>query len=547
MVEEIRRRITQFPTQFLLVVIGALLFIPFIGSVHLFDWDEINFAESAREMLLTHNFRMVQINFQPFYEKPPLFIWLQALSMSYFGVNEFAARLPNAICGIITMLVVFNVGRHVFKSQLGVLWALLFACSILPQIYFRSGIIDPVFNLFIFLGIFFTYKLSLQNDFEDYKTRSTNRRWNLVLSALFIGLATLTKGPVAILIHLLTCSTYFFVHRGKLKVELSEMIAWWIIVFVVVTAWLSFEIRANGFTFIDEFIKYQIRLLSTKDAGHGGPFYFHFIALLIGVFPASALIFDSLKKNGYDDSTQNFFKRWMTYLLVVVLVVFSIVQTKILHYSSLCNFPITFLAAYYLSNLFDGKLKWSWRQTVPLITIGVLIVVAITGGIFVMQRPDVFINYVKDDFAKDCLKATVYWTRNDSFWGLGYFVCIIVSIALMQTKNVKWGAYLLIMSSGLFVTTLLTLVIPRVEKYSQSGLIEFLETKKNERCTIETAGFKSYAHYFYAAKPIPLPDDSTNKTYVVTKSSKVENIRPWYGELRELYRKNGWVFFEKVK
>jgi hypothetical protein len=104
-----------------------------------------------------------------------------------------------------------------------------------------------------------------------------------------------------------------------------------------------------------------------------------------------------------------------------------------------------------------------------------------------------------------------------------------------------------IISSGLFVTTLLTLVIPRVEKYSQAGLIEFLETKKNERCTIETAGFKSYAHYFYAAKPIPLPDDSTNKTYVVTKSNKVENIRPWYGELRELYRKNGWVFFEKVK
>jgi len=170
MVNEIRKHITQFPTQLLLVAIGALLFIPFIGTVHLFDWDEINFAESAREMLLTHNYRMVQINFQPFYEKPPLFIWLQAVSMSYFGVNEFAARLPNAICGIITMLVVFNVGRYVFKSQLGVLWALLFACSILPQIYFKSGIIDPVFNLFIFLGLFFIYKLSIQNDFEDFKT-----------------------------------------------------------------------------------------------------------------------------------------------------------------------------------------------------------------------------------------------------------------------------------------------------------------------------------------------------------------------------------------
>ncbi|MBP6731379.1 MAG: glycosyltransferase family 39 protein [Chitinophagales bacterium] len=547
MVERLRKQIMQFPTQLLLVAIGALLFIPFIGSVHLFDWDEINFAESAREMLLTHNYRMVQINFQPFYEKPPLFIWLQALSMHYFGINAFAARLPNAICGIITMLVVFNVGRYVFKSQLGILWALFFACSLLPQVYFKSGIIDPVFNLFIFLGIFFLFKLSLQNDFEDPKRKRANRRWNLLLSAVFIGLATLTKGPVAILILILTASTYFFVNRGKLKVELSEMIVWWIVVALVVIAWLSFQIKANGLTFIDEFIKYQIRLFKTEDAGHGGPFFYHFVALLIGVFPASALIFDSFKKNEEDTISQHFFKRWMVYLLLVVLILFSIVQTKILHYSSLCNFPITFLAAYYLNHLFDGKLKWTWKQTAPLLTIGLLIVVAVTGGIFVMQRPDVFINYIKDDFAKECLRATVYWTRNDIFYGAIYLVCLIVSILLIQTKNLKWGAYLLIISSALFVSTLMTLIIPRVEKYSQAALIEFFESKKGEPCVIETAGFKSYGHLFYAQKPLPAPSDTLLKKYVVTKVNKVENIKPWYWELRETYRKNGWVFFELIK
>ena len=42
----ILKRLAQFPTQLLLLIIGALLFIPFLGQVHLFDWDEINFAES---------------------------------------------------------------------------------------------------------------------------------------------------------------------------------------------------------------------------------------------------------------------------------------------------------------------------------------------------------------------------------------------------------------------------------------------------------------------------------------------------------------------
>src|ERR1700742_1972085 len=98
MIDRILKQITKFPTQLFLLVIGVLLFVPFLGHCHLFDWDEINFAESAREMLLTHNYHIVQIDFQPFYEKPPLFIWLQALSMHFLGVGQYAARLPNAIC-----------------------------------------------------------------------------------------------------------------------------------------------------------------------------------------------------------------------------------------------------------------------------------------------------------------------------------------------------------------------------------------------------------------------------------------------------------------
>jgi 4-amino-4-deoxy-L-arabinose transferase-like glycosyltransferase len=544
MIDRFLRRISQFPTQFFLLVIGTLLFIPFIGTVHLFDWDEINFAESAREMLLTHKYHLVQINFQPFFEKPPFFIWLQALSMHYFGVNEFAARLPNAICGIVTMLAVFNVGRNVFKSQLGILWALMFACSILPQIYFKSGIIDPVFNLFIFLSIFFLFKISYYNDFEDSKTRRSNRRWNIFLSALFISLATLTKGPVALLLVILTATTYFIVNRGKLRIELSEMVSWWIIVAVIIVVWLNLGSKENGFTFISEFIKYQVRLFSTEDAGHGGPFYYHFIVLLIGAFPASALIFESFSKNNHDDSRQVMFKRWMVYLLAVVLVVFSIVKTKIVHYSSLCYFPITFLAAYYLNYVIDGKMKWTWKQTLPLFSICLLIGVALTGGILVMEKPYLIAYYLKDDFAKECLKARVYWSDYDIRFGIAYIVLVATGLVLIQMKNIRWGVYLIILSSTLFISTVLTFVVPRVEKYSQAALIEFLESKKNENCLVDTEGFKSYAQYFYASRPAPTPGDSAKTRYIVTKSTGANEFLSKNPAAKELYRKNGWVFFK---
>jgi 4-amino-4-deoxy-L-arabinose transferase-like glycosyltransferase len=94
-----------------IIFIGLLLFLPFNGLVHLFDWDEINFAESAREMIVSGDYSTVSINFIPFWEKPPLFIWMQVISMKLFGINEFAARFPNAICGVLTLLVLFEIGK----------------------------------------------------------------------------------------------------------------------------------------------------------------------------------------------------------------------------------------------------------------------------------------------------------------------------------------------------------------------------------------------------------------------------------------------------
>ena len=138
----------------LLGIAAALLFLPFLGHVHLFDWDEINFAECAREMIVQKDYLRMQIDFAPFYEKPPLFIWLQVLSMKAFGVNEYAARFPDALAGIATLVTLFHVGRKTTNEQTGRWWAILYAATWLPHIYFKSGIIDPVFNFFIFVSFY---------------------------------------------------------------------------------------------------------------------------------------------------------------------------------------------------------------------------------------------------------------------------------------------------------------------------------------------------------------------------------------------------------
>ncbi len=176
----------------ILLALCCLLFPLAIGSASLFDWDEVNFAEAAREMIVTKNYLNVQINFLPFWEKPPLFFWIQSLSMHIFGVNAFAARFPNAVVGVISIMSIYTIGKKWLSPNFGFLWALAYMGSILPHFYFKSGIIDPLFNLFIFGALyqFFQY-------LQAY-------RFRFVLStAALAGLAVLTKGPVAVLIHCL--------------------------------------------------------------------------------------------------------------------------------------------------------------------------------------------------------------------------------------------------------------------------------------------------------------------------------------------------------
>jgi 4-amino-4-deoxy-L-arabinose transferase-like glycosyltransferase len=536
-----------------IIALGALvLFIPLLGYIHLFDWDEINFAEAAREMIVTGNYSTVQIDFEPFWEKPPLFFWMQALSMKLFGVGEFAARFPNAICGLITLLSVYRVGIKLFNQKVGIWWTLLFAGSILPHFYFKSGIIDPWFNLFMFLGIVHAVYLI-------YKPESGKiGRKNAVLSGLFIGLAIMTKGPVALLIFILVFGVYLLLTRFKgSKASIKSLIFTAISMTAVGGLWFLIEfINGRGFI-IRDFIVYQLRLLETQDAGHGGPFYYHFLVLLIGCFPASIFAIKTLFKKYGRETVQGVFIVWMKMLLWVVLILFSLVQTKIIHYSSMCYFPLTFLGALAISELVDSK---KMHKALVATIVGVSLVFALT----VIALPFIDWNkewiisqgWVQDEFVVANLRANVTWIGWEPIIGILLLIAVTVFV-LFFNKNKK-KSILTLLGANVLVLNLIALVyLPKIEQYSQGAAIEFYKSKQNENCYITTVGFKSYADLFYANKqPSPYPsyndqwllDEEVDRTvYVVSKVSKQEKIDTHYHMLEFIYEKNGYTFYKRVR
>ena len=78
--------------------LGDLLSLGFVLAVYGFHlgnralWspDEGRYSEVAREMLLSGDYLTPRLNGIKFFEKPPLFYWLQSLAIKTFGLNEWA-------------------------------------------------------------------------------------------------------------------------------------------------------------------------------------------------------------------------------------------------------------------------------------------------------------------------------------------------------------------------------------------------------------------------------------------------------------------------
>ncbi len=526
---------------------GGLFFFPFLGSVHLFDWDEINFAECAREMIASGNYLSVTIDYLPFHEKPPLFIWLQVLSMNVFGVNEFAARFPNAICGIATLLILFHIGRKIKSTRLGLLWILVYAGSFLPHFYFKSGIIDPWFNLFIFLGIYFFIHYSYEGRIAMRREKNTY----IFLSALFIGLGILTKGPVAFLIFILCAGVYWILHRFRKIISFSHLSLFAITLFIVGGSWYIFLFATNNDSMMS-FIKYQFRLLTTEDSGHGGPFYYHALVLLFGCFPASVIALASFRKSLPDTSFQSHFKKWMFILFFVVLIFFSFVETKIIHYSSLCYFPLTFLAAYSMEKFISGEWKMKkWMSWLIGIIGTVLGLVFILPPIIEKHKEKIISNgIIKDVFAVENLKANVNWSGFEIIPGIIFITGIILTLVWLKRNNPKSLVFLFALSLAT-VSAISFIIVPKVEQYSQGAAIAFYKNLQGKDCYVETLGFKSYAHLFYSRKqPQPfvgmdslLSGNIGKPVYFVAKINKANEVQEKYPQLFEMYRKNGFVFY----
>jgi len=537
-------------------LVAALVYIPFLGGVHLFDWDEINFAEIAREMVVLGDYLRIHVNFIPFTEKPPMFFWMQAASMNLFGVGEYAARFPNAIAGVFTLMTLYKFGEKLYDSRFGFIWAGAYFGSVLPSLYFKSGIIDPWFNFFIFLGLYYLilYYWKKENKVDIKLEKS---QWTyLALAGLFTGLGILTKGPVAFLITGMVLGIYWIFKKFRLYITVPAFLFYFLVMIATTLVWYGVETIVHGSQFMIEFTIRQWTMFSTPDAGHAGFPGYHFVVLLFGCFPMSIFLIRAHFKMPLKRTTEQDFRKWMMILFWVVLILFTIVKSEIVHYSSMTYFPLTFLAAHVVYYMLKDQITLSsWMK-------GSLIFIAALFGILLIALPFVGMNvdvirplFSQDKFAAANLNADIPWTGIEALAGVILIGITIAFLVFYKNQRIKAFKFLMV-GTGLFVFSTLILVIKKIEGISQLAAMEFYESKVDCNCYVEPEGFKSYGHLFYSQRPANLiPKEHLNANYkqwllkgdidkdafFVSKITTDKTLRT-NPEMEFLYDKNGFTF-----
>ncbi len=469
---------------FLLFVIGWLILIPFLGYLPLFDTAEIRPAEVAREMLATNVFSYAQIDFLPDYQTAPLLPWLQTFSMRVFGVAdniELAARLPNALMGIMTLLTLFFIGRKKHDARFGLLWALSYLGSVTPLILAKSALTATTGHLFNFLGIVYLFGL-----FPT--TQSGTQLRSAGLAGLFFGLAILTNGALisSFLLIILLVMGYTQMTEQNLSEKLRNCLV--VLIFPVLCSigWLVFVPGAD----------WQRALSPSRDLS----VYLYALLGVVGILMPIVLSsrYWSADKATKSATTGIPFDAWMSKVSKGAIIIVGFMPGGLL----LLWFPLAYLATYHIHQVLRGERQWYRLNTYLLVISGLVIGLLMLVVPVLGMNPDWVARQTTAPFWSGLAQAPVSWAGWE--WLIGVVLILLTLFFALRIRGSVFQSVIgLYGSSAVCTLAFLAIILPKIEQYTQGPLIDFCEARWGQPVFIQPT-FSSYAQLFYTRKKPPV-------------------------------------------
>lgn len=316
--------------QYIIMLYGFLAFILFygffywIGKYPLLDIDETRYVNMAREMFNTKEYLTLYLNGDYFFEKPPLFFWIECLSFKISGtVSELSARLPIVLLSLLPAGLLLSLCKKVKGDKFAIITTAVLFTSLEYMFLTKIAILDSVLTSFVVSSVL-CY-------FYTFYVEEKNKKYFWILTYVFSALAVLAKGipGVAIPLIIIAASTIVF----KTYKETFKYV-WGIFIFLALTLpWHLIMLKMYGSLFFDEYImKHHIlRFLGSEVIHRTEPWYFYILTLLWGLFPHIFVLLSKITKI----KDINFEDKFLTLNLIAVisiLIFFSLSGTKLITY-----------------------------------------------------------------------------------------------------------------------------------------------------------------------------------------------------------------------
>ncbi|MDQ6961046.1 MAG: glycosyltransferase family 39 protein [Mariprofundaceae bacterium] len=315
------------PASLGLTLLWAVLYLPILGLAPLFDYDETIYAQTALDMLHQSQFIVPQANGLFFFEKPPFTYYLMQGAYLLFGENAFSARLPSALFTLFGALYLLYLGKRVSGITTGVMMACIYLTLLETGLLGHAAILDAVLNFWILLALG-SYILWSMFDL----------RRDALWCAVAMGVAVSIKGPVGLVIPCAIIVVDRVLSGQWRKLVSIPWIACLALFFLCASPWYILIVMVQGWGFLYEFIMvHNIGRALNPMQGHSGAWYYYLMVFCVAVLPWLAWMpsvwLQTWRQRKCADP-EAWILRLCLIWIVLVIVIFTIAQTKLPHYIS---------------------------------------------------------------------------------------------------------------------------------------------------------------------------------------------------------------------
>jgi len=312
--------------------------------------DEGRYVGVALEMLHAREWGTPLLNGMPYFHKPPLFYWLTTASLAIFGENEFAARLTPALAGLLMIGGLFAfLRRFVLPSRALAAGIMLAATPLMFGATHYANLdllVAAMISTTILCG---ATAVLLQQQGEPAA------RWIMAMY-LFAGLGFLAKGLIGFVLPGGVLLVWLLAERRYLAIPMLLRISGILLFLVVVLPWLLLmQSRYPGF-FHYYLVYQQFERFSQGGFNNAMPVWFYVAVLLATMLPwCRSGLSTIFTRNYWVQARDASVRRLMWIWLLLILVFFSIPQSKLVGYILPVLPPLAFLFAEFFRGIFVAE------------------------------------------------------------------------------------------------------------------------------------------------------------------------------------------------